>query len=248
MARTDGALARSIPACAGEPRWNRRAIWRGRVYPRVCGGTDRMMRRPPPVIGLSPRVRGNRAGLPRPRCDEGSIPACAGEPVTSTELNAPSAVYPRVCGGTGNIRPGRQDHIGLSPRVRGNHHTMVHQPGKGRSIPACAGEPSGAFFAARQLKVYPRVCGGTSGLRCKTARPAGLSPRVRGNPLQRRGRGNHQRSIPACAGEPWNCPTTTPCARVYPRVCGGTGGGWYEWVHESGLSPRVRGNRAGRRR
>ena len=80
-----------------------------------------------------------------------------------------------------------------------------------------------------------------------TRRPAltscGLSPRVRGNPLlgqrmmSQRGsiprvRGNppaggmrlaSPRSIPACAGEPRRLVVCAWPARVYPRVCGGTG-------------------------
>ena len=32
--------ARSIPACAGEPRQRRHQYKPYRVYPRVCGGTD----------------------------------------------------------------------------------------------------------------------------------------------------------------------------------------------------------------
>ena len=51
--------ARSIPACAGEPRSHFQNQAVPRVYPRVCGGTTtpaalRVKRR-----GLSPRVRGN---------------------------------------------------------------------------------------------------------------------------------------------------------------------------------------------
>ena len=70
-------------------------------------------------------------------------------------------------------------------------------------------------------------------------------------------------SIPACAGEPIAGPIGLHRARVYPRVCGGTGvacGGVADWGvyprvcggtaggpgvgrHGQGLSPRVRGNR-----
>ena len=75
-----GAAARSIPACAGEPRrW--RAYWiPGPVYPRVCGGTAAMQDASKKYQGLSPRVRGNLSqpgGLVQ---SPGSIPACAGEP------------------------------------------------------------------------------------------------------------------------------------------------------------------------
>ncbi len=50
------------------------------------------------------------------------------------------------------------------------------------------------------------------------------------------------RSIPACAGEPWRSGRTRPTSAVYPRVCGGTFGGFTDSRFRMGLSPRVRGN------
>ena len=52
-------IAWSIPACAGEPRPKVCAVYRRKVYPRVCGGTYREHPRSGPGAGLSPRVRGN---------------------------------------------------------------------------------------------------------------------------------------------------------------------------------------------
>ena len=73
--------ARSIPACAGEPIEPVRIRIPGKVYPRVCGGTVAVGTGAGTNYGLSPRVRGNRQlGSPRQR-DDGSIPACAGEPL-----------------------------------------------------------------------------------------------------------------------------------------------------------------------
>ena len=75
-----GAGIGSIPACAGEPaRRKRRRLWDA-VYPRVCGGTSPTPLKVPAWGGLSPRVRGNLCrAYPRP-AQQGSIPACAGEP------------------------------------------------------------------------------------------------------------------------------------------------------------------------
>ena len=73
-------VARSIPACAGEPRRRPRPRAAGWVYPRVCGGTgvqpSTVSRRP----GLSPRVRGNPTAGHQRASRRRSIPACAGEP------------------------------------------------------------------------------------------------------------------------------------------------------------------------
>ncbi len=232
----------SIPACAGEPAASRSLSPNGRVYPRVCGGTLRGPIDLLPCHGLSPRVRGNLLGLrllDRPRR---SIPACAGEPPFLLSQRGAARVYPRVCGGTST--PGRPAAAlpGLSPRVRGNQaHARAREPVPG-SIPACAGEPALWPAWCPSGEVYPRVCGGTIGYMAALLTAAGLSPRVRGNPVQVEADDSLYWSIPACAGEP--C-TTTALARwgaVYPRVCGGTSRICPRPSRAGGLSPRVRGN------
>ena len=177
-----GSGKRSIPACAGEPRFQPCPVQSAQVYPRVCGGTGMstfpLLRRP----GLSPRVRGNPSsaagGMRRWR----SIPACAGEPVGVAAVLRLPVVYPRVCGGTmaGICRPpsGR----GLSPRVRGNPLRVQRRRLPFWSIPACAGEPIPKGHKPSCQWVYPRVCGGTSKIPALPVAPRGLSPRVRGNP------------------------------------------------------------------
>ncbi len=79
-ARDPPPVVRSIPARAGEPRCrppSRRSSW---VYPRACGGTVLQLLQVLHAGGLSPRVRGNPAGLSRRTGQPGSIPARAGEP------------------------------------------------------------------------------------------------------------------------------------------------------------------------
>ena len=133
--------------------------------------------------------------------------------------------------------------MGLSPRVRGNHSVVQFGAGPGGSIPACAGEPSGARSTNRIMWVYPRVCGGTSNASSRSTFTMGLSPRVRGNRRIQVVPGRIAGSIPACAGEPCRKATWTSCSRVYPRVCGGTRNVDTYPLAFSGLSPRVRGNR-----
>ncbi len=192
------------------------------VYPRVCGGTRRLVLTCRIVAGLSPRVRGN---LVRPLLHElliGSIPACAGEPHPYCVAMRHETVYPRVCGGT--QQPGQRPLIvkGLSPRVRGNLANSSIQIHTGRSIPACAGEPAGSPCKPGRAEVYPRVCGGTPGKPKTTQQWRGLSPRVRGNLKNHRTERMTARSIPACAGEPVDSDGTIYKQAVYPRVCGGT--------------------------
>ena len=111
-----------------------------------------------------------------------------------------------------------------------------------RSIPACAGEPHRATSTENTCWVYPRVCGGTMNISSLGMSMQGLSPRVRGNRHRACIASILERSIPACAGEPAVRAEGRRVARVYPRVCGGTGRGPREAVLTNGLSPRVRGN------
>ena len=76
-----------------------------------------------------------------PDDDDGSIPACAGEPRVRSTRGANTKVYPRVCGGTGLDAIAMLARAGLSPRVRGNLNDENWRLFQQRSIPACAGEP-----------------------------------------------------------------------------------------------------------
>ena len=98
------AITRSIPACAGEPKYRVCHANVGQVYPRVCGGTWAKKRFVDGGEGLSPRVRGNRRQVGHPGRVDGSIPACAGEPGGQSNAADADRVYPRVCGGTASVR------------------------------------------------------------------------------------------------------------------------------------------------
>ena len=157
------------------------------VYPRVCGGatirtlvnglcvglsprvrgslpSDRRLVRM--ALGLSPRVRGSPGrGLGRPRTSNGSIPACAGEPVG---------------------REGRTSNkSGLSPRVRGSpsRPRQIFTFGILGSIPACAGEPScrHGFPPTGVARSIPACAGSPLSRPTVKFDGLGLSPRVRGS-------------------------------------------------------------------
>ena len=212
----------SIPACAGEPPGRRRDWLSPGVYPRVCGGTRLTARTRPSRLGLSPRVRGNHTVPHYGRTNRRSIPACAGEPASGRVDRGRPAVYPRVCGGTGQLVSLPAQPLGLSPRVRGNHLVVREDDVAHRSIPACAGEPVDSARPRSPQGVYPRVCGGTFNQDVHSRKTRGLSPRVRGNPGSRPPSRLCRRSIPACAGEPDCMSRARTAYRVYPRVCGGT--------------------------
>ena len=238
----DDGLTGSIPAHAGEPWTPWTVVSLTRVYPRACGGTVTCPACREHDKGLSPRMRGNRAGCQAVRLILGSIPAHAGEPDSSPQTQADQRVYPRACGGTVTVRVLVSFHEGLSPRMRGNHICgRTASPGRG-SIPAHAGEPWDAESRLTLHGVYPRACGGTQEGASMPRGPKGLSPRMRGN------RGGLDRpilpsgSIPAHAGEPDTAVVGLAGIWVYPGACGGTQLANRHRSTFAGLSPRMRGN------
>ena len=177
------AATRPIPACAGEPLPQLHAPVPAQAYPRVCGGTAAPSPAAATKTGLSPRVRGNLGDEPLAIVHQRPIPACAGEPRCTASARCRREAYPRVCGGTPCFLRPLDAAEGLSPRVRGNRYDSKQKVDAARPIPACAGEPRRALAPVRPATVYPRVCGGTPGIRGCCCAFLGLSPRVRGNPV-----------------------------------------------------------------
>ena len=218
----DMTLRGSIPAPAGEPFPDGVAGPRPGVYPRACGGTAWAPGTAQVGGGLSPRLRGNHGFAADRDGRGGSIPAPAGEPPTSGMAARPCRVYPRACGGTPAHTTIRLLYLGLSPRLRGNRPAGPRGPGRGRSIPAPAGEPQRAFPTAPSTPVYPRACGGTRDSYVAHPRTGGLSPRLRGNPWPvPQGLPLHP-VYPRACGEPCAGVKGGRVRGVYPRACGGT--------------------------
>ena len=134
--------------------------------------------------------------------------------------------------------------MGLSPLARGNPlYLLPVEPAEG-SIPACAGEPNTGPCRPVPAGVYPRLRGGTLRLAGLFNRRQGLSPLARGNPSGEAADQTAPGSIPACAGEPLQVSWCVLTERVYPRLRGGTRSDRELKVHQRGLSPLARGNRA----
>jgi len=208
----------------------------------VCGATSRRLGDLRDTQGASPRVRGNRppvrtrvrrqgsipacAGQPLQRAGKpglvGSIPACAGQPSRCRAVPAGWTEHPRVCGATELHGPVGRHIRGASPRVRGNLETTVKNGGEMRSIPACAGQPTARSATHKINREHPRVCGATRGLPTYAQVVLGASPRVRGNPYCHRHTGSNGRSIPACAGQPRYRWWSAQASPEHPRVCGAT--------------------------
>ena len=201
----EGKRVGSIPACAGEPVMDKPSTPGTAVYPRVGGGTGQQPKRPPEIVGLSPRGRGNQHDSVEKGAVPGSIPAWAGEPTSRWQHDTRSKVYPRVGGGTSELMREIEDARGLSPRGRGNHGYPGCPSVQLGSIPAWAGEPRPIRRRSSGGRVYPRVGGGTHSTPPMPYTHTGLSPRGRGNRFWSRSRTWPVRSIPAWAGEPLDC-------------------------------------------
>ena len=234
---------RSIPACAGSPRPRQRPARSRGVYPRVCGVTGIGITVVVAKIGLSPRVRGHHPARANPGPTPRSIPACAGSPSGARQPRPNAEVYPRVCGVTPNPTLSAIVIGGLSPRVRGHLSKAYEKAVSAGSIPACAGSPQRQRVRGGSGEVYPRVCGVTQPAAGVSVGLTGLSPRVRGHPLENPVIVPRFGSIPACAGSPAALRPERPVGKVYPRVCGVTFTPLYPLSPIPGLSPRVRGHR-----
>ena len=188
-------------------------------------------------------MRGSLEGGRRERTYPGSIPAHAGEPARRLTASARYRVYPRACGGATGAGIVQYGAGGLSPRMRGSPGSSGTLGNRLGSIPAHAGEPSRICSRQDSPRVYPRACGGAILSLCAHHLLPGLSPRMRGSPLDGTDDFVQVRSIPAHAGEPRRALLTGIPSGVYPRACGGANCLVFEYPLLPGLSPRMRGSR-----
>ena len=110
------------------------------------------------------------------------------------------------------------------------------------SIPTRAGKPDNTCQLFLLSGVYPHACGETLLKFSPKQPPAGLSPRVRGNPSTSRKISPLIGSIPTRAGKPFWLAKPDRRNKVYPHACGETSSYLYIHFPLVGLSPRVRGN------
>ena len=232
-----------IPACAGEPVGDAKAMVSNGAYPRMRGGTAPAQPTVIPGGGLSPHARGNRQDNQACAIDEGPIPACAGEPVGEIVTGGQHGAYPRMRGGTLRFDPSTAPALGLSPHARGNRHHRQRSIDRSGPIPACAGEPPRFSSRATSSRAYPRMRGGTVKRVLMDNQGAGLSPHARGNRVGALRCTHGFGPIPACAGEPYFQMERCSCDWAYPRMRGGTQRALLMALNGEGLSPHARGNR-----
>ena len=194
------AVARFIPACAGNAPCPSSSQTPFAVHPRVCGERACAGFESAWLHGSSPRVRGTPAAGGLVSVSSRFIPACAGNAFLLLRSACMPPVHPRVCGerSVGSIRI--TSAPGSSPRVRGTLSCRWFGYVLVRFIPACAGNAASPTVRALRIAVHPRVCGERAVEAGRYAGRSGSSPRVRGT-LSSLGRDAPiRRFIPACAG------------------------------------------------
>ena len=152
--------------------------------------------------GLSPCVRGHQLFRLAQRHSWGSIPVCTGPPFSQESGFVLSGVYPRVYGATYIEYSAPWEDGGLSPCVRGHRVYIRTLFLKRGSIPMCTGPPLFLVVLGSLIRVYPRVYGATNFMRKVPIDDPGLSPCVRGHPVNTRTKYRWSGSIPVCTGPP----------------------------------------------
>ena len=216
------------------------------AYPHVCGATYVIAKNVVGRHGLSPRVWGNLRYHPQQPSGLRPIPTCVGQPVEEDLLLLSVGAYPHVCGATLVCRFWTRCGRGLSPRVWGNLPLMLLAFIAAGPIPTCVGQPYADGREWHCPPAYPHVCGATDETETKRITPVGLSPRVWGNLGHALESHDKDRPIPTCVGQPAENCHFRHSPRAYPHVCGATNLSSNPTLNDSGLSPRVWGNRATR--
>ena len=128
-----------IPAYAGNtpPCPGRAAIhW---DHPRVCGEHTLSNRISSGLRGSSPRMRGTPLVVWGDSCDEGIIPAYAGNTPRAAWTPRSCRDHPRVCGEHVSCSATTEPVVGSSPRMRGTRFKCARQSSTTGIIPAYAG-------------------------------------------------------------------------------------------------------------
>ena len=232
----------SIPAHAGQPTTAATPAQVDGVHPRSRGATDRVSPYWTVGMGPSPLTRGNLEAVGAQVVLEGSIPAHAGQPRPGRAAASIHRVHPRSRGATRLFMLIGPFGRGPSPLTRGNQRARAGDGGRGRSIPAHAGQPSPSCVKKAASRVHPRSRGATAIISGMSSIQMGPSPLTRGNLVDSLGQAVPLGSIPAHAGQPRSDRRCAARSRVHPRSRGATCRCEETTCPRLGPSPLTRGN------
>ncbi len=237
------ALARFIPAGAGNTLPLSALLARNTVYPRWRGEHRSSHYFPFFFDGLSPLARGTRrqriVRLPLHRF----IPAGAGNTAPLKICTKAIAVYPRWRGEHYFCNAQRYSRIGLSPLARGTLAKQTSGYAWCRFIPAGAGNTKFILINTAFVSVYPRWRGEHFTTIGGHATAHGLSPLARGTQIWGAPLMKSKRFIPAGAGNTSCLMCRWPGGTVYPRWRGEHPFIFVSSWRDLGLSPLARGTR-----
>ena len=186
-------------------------------------------------------MRGTRRRIAAANSGSRFIPAHAGNTLPPQRPRRRNTVHPRACGEHGFHADILGYVRGSSPRMRGTPGMGEAASGRGRFIPAHAGNTGYSSANCSTYSVHPRACGehridGPGG-----AVLDGSSPRMRGTPPQWRGPVGTSRFIPAHAGNTLPASSVSCVISVHPRACGEHREFDPYSTVATGSSPRMRG-------
>ena len=193
------------------------------------------------IAGSSPRLRGTVSKRGRNLYKVRFIPALAGNRHQPGRTGCLAAVHPRACGEQFFRRSTSTIAVGLSPRLRGTERRRCRVHGRGRFIPALAGNRARHRRRQPGNSVHPRACGEQFCAKATACCSVGSSPRLRGTVHLPPPYLSAFRFIPALAGNR-SCRTVwTRSAAVHPRACGEQLARGRHVQRDAGSSPRLRG-------
>ncbi len=169
------------------------------------------------MAGLSPLARVTLAHLTDDNARLRFIPAGVGNTARWLPTTGQPSVYPRWRGEHVLIAVVTVGICGLSPLARGTLLPVCSVGGRGRFIPAGAGNTTSESTGKRSSPVYPRWRGEHAQASINSRAMSGLSPLARGTLSLRSGRRLRNRFIPAGAGNTSSSTLTLISPPVYPR-------------------------------
>ena len=240
-------LTGTIPARAGETKRRKRGKVGSRDHPRSRGGN--LCKRSFLFLGggPSPLARGKHTPCTCRPCNQGTIPARAGETISDSARYSPLRDHPRSRGGNVALSRDGAQVWGPSPLARGKLRGADQLARPAGTIPARAGETVDLACTGSRWRDHPRSRGGNllAGLGLDLG--AGPSPLARGKHDEEANGGLLIGTIPARAGE--TCvrrPSPGPW-RDHPRSRGGNVAPAQRLKQLAGPSPLARGKRRCRR-
>ena len=190
------------------------------VHPRACGERSLADLLRQSNHGSSPRLRGTESQSCQPRQKCRFIPAPAGNGLPPEPVPICRTVHPRACGERGLVQGVHHVAHGSSPRLRGTVLPSCCSHRVARFIPAPAGNGRESAKPGPVVAVHPRACGEREKWGRTQLPEYGSSPRLRGTVPNNLPTVDHQRFIPAPAGNGPLSRARRTRYSVHPRACG----------------------------